>query len=619
MTSKKRVLFYGSVILLPVLFLIALEGILHVAGHGQRPGLFIPARLDGARHEYLMVNPQVAERFFPGDGFIPRPPHELFLRNKPRNGYRIFVMGGSTAAGWPYPNNVLFSRILRQRLADTFPDREFEIINTGMAAVNSYTLLDFMDEIIKQEPDAILIYAGHNEFYGAFGAASTISFGRVRQVVKLALSLQRFRTVMLLRGLITAVRSWTGQGPGDNGRRHPTLMSQVIGQTSILLGSPLYEQGRRQFQDNLREILQKARDSGVPVVLSELVSNVRDHRPFASEGTAILPPSGDVYEQARKLESENTMEEARLAYDRAKDLDTMRFRASEDFNQVIHHMAGEFGVPVVPMKEYFEAASPHRLIGNNLMLEHLHPNVDGHFLMSDAFFDTLHRHGFIEKKWDPHIIRPASYYRDTWGITELDRALGKIRVMNLMDHWPFKPESESRQAAKNYVPTSQAEVLAQQVFFERVSFKDAHREMAGYFMSQGRHGLAVKEYEAILAADPLDLKSCHDAASFFLDVGAFDAARPFLERILKLSDSGFAYKWTGQLLLFSDKLHEGIPYLEKALQYLPGDPQLLFNLTRAYILTGQTDKAGRSFAALEQADPRFPDITRLKAMLDQMN
>jgi lysophospholipase L1-like esterase len=417
MINRKLFLFRINLFFIPFIFIALFEGALHFTDYGNRQDLFISARVDLNDRDYLMVNPGVAERYFSKNGYVPRPPYELFLKYKPHNGYRIFIMGGSTAAGWPYPNNVLFSRILRQRLADTFDDRKIEIINTGIAAINSYTLIDFMDEILEHQPDAILIYAGHNEFYGAFGAASTISSSNIRGIVNLYLSLQKFRTVRLFRDLTLSIRSKLSQSSSDDKSRHPTLMSQVIGQESILLGSPAYERGKLQFQGNLRDILNKTRDAGVPVIVSELVSNVHDHEPFVSEGSPDLEPADAVYQQARKLELGNSMEAAYRLYYRAKDLDAMRFRASEDFNKIIHEVAGEYGIPLVPMKSYFEAASPNRFIGNNVMLEHLHPNVEGHFIMSKAFFDAMRRNGFIEEKWDENKILSDSYYRQSWGST----------------------------------------------------------------------------------------------------------------------------------------------------------------------------------------------------------
>jgi len=81
----------------------------------------------------------------------------------------------------------MFSRILNQRLSDAFPEKQIEIVNTATAAINSYALLDFMDEILEKQPDAILIYAGHNEFYGALGVASTETLGKFRPLIKLYL------------------------------------------------------------------------------------------------------------------------------------------------------------------------------------------------------------------------------------------------------------------------------------------------------------------------------------------------------------------------------------------------------------------------------------------------
>ena len=56
--------------------------------------------------------------------------NDLFLKEKPKNGYRIFVMGGSTAAGYPYGENLMFSRILNKSLSVTFPEKKIEVINT---------------------------------------------------------------------------------------------------------------------------------------------------------------------------------------------------------------------------------------------------------------------------------------------------------------------------------------------------------------------------------------------------------------------------------------------------------------------------------------------------------
>ena len=90
---------------------------------------------------------------------------------------RIFVLGESTTIGYPFFHNGSFHRWLQYRLMHTFPDRQFEIINLSLTAVNSYTVLGFAKELIRYKPDAVLIYTGHNEFYGTLGVGSSSRIG----------------------------------------------------------------------------------------------------------------------------------------------------------------------------------------------------------------------------------------------------------------------------------------------------------------------------------------------------------------------------------------------------------------------------------------------------------
>jgi len=201
--TRKRI-FTFIIILLPVLFIVFLELGLRVFKFGGDLSLFILAPEDVS--DYMMCNPNVGRRYFFIQKTTPKPTKDLFLKKKPSNSYRIFVVGESTAAGFPYGNNVTFSRILNYRLSDTFPDKRIEIVNVAMSAICSYTLLDFVDEILENEPDAILIYAGHNEFYGALGVASVESLGKMRGFVKTYLKLKRFKTFLLVRNLIGQIR-----------------------------------------------------------------------------------------------------------------------------------------------------------------------------------------------------------------------------------------------------------------------------------------------------------------------------------------------------------------------------------------------------------------------------
>jgi hypothetical protein len=85
------------------------------------------------------------------------------------------ILGESSAAGFPFEPNGGFSRFLDQRLSILYPKKKFEIVNLGIAAINSYAIMDILEDVIDQKPDLVLIYTGHNEYYGALGAASVTS------------------------------------------------------------------------------------------------------------------------------------------------------------------------------------------------------------------------------------------------------------------------------------------------------------------------------------------------------------------------------------------------------------------------------------------------------------
>ncbi|MDH3589898.1 MAG: SGNH/GDSL hydrolase family protein, partial [Gammaproteobacteria bacterium] len=167
----RRRVFMLVALVIPVLFFVLVEGVLRLAGAGDEFPLFIP---HPQQSDYLLANPQVLTRFF---GDLKKTPSMkietvYFKAKKPAKGLRIVVQGGSSAAGFPYGFGGSLTGMLEQRLRRSYPDREIEVVNTAMSAVNSYALLAFADEIIAQHPDAVLVYAGHNEYLGILGVGS---------------------------------------------------------------------------------------------------------------------------------------------------------------------------------------------------------------------------------------------------------------------------------------------------------------------------------------------------------------------------------------------------------------------------------------------------------------
>ena len=599
--AKKR-LFTLLTVALPIVLLLLFEGLLRLSGYGGDMRLFVPAPEEVSG--YLMVNREVGRRYFFMQSTLPKPPKDLLLKKKPDNGFRIFVLGGSTAAGFPYGNNVMFSRILQHHLTNLFPERRIEVINTAMAAVNSYTLLDFVDEILARQPDGLLLYAGHNEFYGAMGVDSMESLGQHRTVIRIYLSLKRFKIFVLLRDAIgMARRAFSRHLRGESdGDPTATLMARIVAEQTIPYQSPLFRRGEEQFRANLKALFRKVNEAGVALIASELVSNLSDQAPFVSVPYDTFPPADRVFRLAQKLENRGDYQDAGIAYTWAKDLDALRFRAPESFNRIIHQAAADFDFPVVAMKQAYARVSRNGLTGNRLILEHLHPNVRGYFLMAEAFCSTMRREGWIAENWPD---RSVQNLLPSWGITALDTAYADLSIHYLKGGWPFQPPGAANTSLQSYQRATRVESLAVKILVQPdFSLELGHLELAEYYQQQELWQLAYDEYKALFYTIPYETLFYRRAAEMLLRMGDYDGIVPVLSRSNTYTETAFAHKWVGQSLLMSGQLDTAIVHLERA-RALSGEPdeQLLYNLGRAYLKTGDIEKS-RSLV-LELGESRF--------------
>ena len=599
----KKMLLNLILISLPVVLLILLEIALRVFGYGTDLRLF---KQSPSNKGYFEINQKVAKRFF-SKLEISIPPKGLFLIHKPDSCFRIFVMGESAAMGFPYETGNSFSNILQSRLQDVFPRKHIEIINTAMTAVNSYTLLDFTDEILKQNPDAIVIYTGHNEYYGALGVGSVENGGNIRWLKLLQLKLIHFRIYQLVQNLINAIsKSFLSV---NNTWRRETLMERIVKDKAIAYKSKLYNDGIEQFRDNMGDLLKKARNAGVRVIISDLACNVRDIKPFKSVASSGYPEAKDVYEDARKLESNGDFNNAREKYYEAKDLDAIRFRASEDFNNTIVELGNKYNAIVVPMKSYFEQHSPHSLIGNNLMTEHLHPNIDGYFLMADVFFNTLRHAKMIDNYWDTTLIKPSSYYRNNWGFTALDSLVADLKIKKLKAGWPFQPDTVVNRFKFTYKPTSYEDSMAFLcIKYSNFSIDNIHEKMALYYSGQGNYYKAYKEYYSLIKCHPFDNDLYLTGFNYLLKAKEYIKACDLLASMPGIDTSYSALIQIGEIYSEHNELKKAIHYLEiagKCPKSETDTKSYLYFIYDAYRKAGLKEKADAIAKKISVFKPQF--------------
>jgi tetratricopeptide (TPR) repeat protein len=465
---------------LPFLLLGLVETGLRLGGFGRDlEPLFIPAPNQPA---YLQANPRAVTRLFLDPAQAPSVSIETayFVAAKPEGTFRVFVQGESSAAGFPYGLGASLAGILDQRLERAFPSREIEVISTAMAAVNSYALLDFADQIIAQRPDAIVIYAGHNEYLGILGVGSSFRFGNGGGATRLFLALRELRLFQALDRLYRHLRP--APVPASAPASGDSLMARVAGERSIALGSPLYEAGLQQFRRNLGTLLAKYRAAGIPVFVGTLLSNERDQPPLAKLGGDTGDTAGaaqTAFDAARDAEDAGHFDAAREGYAWARDLDPLRFRAPSDFNRVVAEQAAREGARLVDVRAAFVAASREGLVGRTLLLEHVHPNLEGYFLLADAFHDALLAAGL---PGTPEVVVDDARARREIPASEIDHWLGDFKVRKITAGWPFRMPPDELVLPS---PATEGERLAQEVFHSRLDWASAQDRLRRYQQAQG--------------------------------------------------------------------------------------------------------------------------------------
>jgi len=641
--SRKKWAFYGLMWTIPVLFFALVEGGLRIVGFGEDYPLFVPVEVSS---DYLVMNREVSRRYFSREVRVPTGLHDAFRAKKDSSTIRIFVQGGSSAAGYPYYYGGSFSRMLEQRLQQSWPTFHVEVVNVAMAAVNSYTILDQVDEILDHSPDAVLIYAGHNEFYGALGIGSSQSLGQHRSVVNIYLQLQSLRILQILRTGLMKASEVAIQREG----RSSTLMERMVGRQSIPWKSRIYQAGMKQFRGNLRSILKKYHHHDVPVFIGTIASNERSHAPFQSGLSSSTNPDlwENAYETALRADStpqsiqqikrviridsmaakswftlaalldvQGEYDEARDAYIQAKDLDQLRFRGTEEVNQIIREESFLWGALLVDTQGALRQSSNDKIIGSDLMLEHLHPNLEGYFILADAFYKAINDsqiHG------EPKNYVPKETARSEVLFTEVDSIFGELRLQKLLGSWPFQPLDGITALEPDTITTkSRAEELAHLLDQGEIQWFAATDQLRSYYFSKGQYHRALRASLALLQEFPyLPLPYAY-AGDVLAAQGRLDEAVEYYGAANDLEESALIHFNLGLIYQRKRELELAQEHLERSTALDSTAPEFQLQLARNHILMGDLVNAQMAVDALLELAPEHESGQALKQLLTRGN
>ncbi len=276
LSKGKNVVFKTFTVLFLCIVLLLIEVVLRFTQYGNNLDLVNKKTIDGK--EFYEINRNVGKRYFAHSGIsIPEPADDKFEVRKSKNTRRIFCLGESTMAGFPYDFNATAPGFLRDRLTSLHPNYNIEIINVGLSAISSYVILDFMQDLISYEPDLFIVYSGHNEFYGAYGVGSAVNIPGGELVTRITLYLLRYKTFLLMRDVFTWMNALFSTPVSKS---DVTLMEQMVGQQTIPYHSRAYNEAREAYNHNIAAMITLAQKHHVPIMFSALVSNLSHQPPF---------------------------------------------------------------------------------------------------------------------------------------------------------------------------------------------------------------------------------------------------------------------------------------------------------------------------------------------------
>jgi tetratricopeptide (TPR) repeat protein len=655
LSPGRRAAFFAITLSLPLLLFGLLETGLRIVHYGPDLSLFTTEVLHGTT--YHIMNPGVKNRYFSRVEFSPSTSPDYFLVPKPAGAYRIFCLGGSTTVGYPYWFNGSFSSFLRDRLRATFPDRAIEVINVGMTATNSHTVLDVTRDVVSFEPDLIVVYDGHNEFYGALGVSSRESLGASRWLTKVYLRLVHWRTFLLLRDAYGRIAGWFAS-PAAGEKDAGTMMERLARGQYIGLGSPTYAKALEIFRDNLAETRELCARHGIPLLLATQVSNLRDLPPFVSEGApgtsaatgsrvgtaearglaregkfdraldrfrGVLAAdslyAAAHYGAARCLDTLGRTAEALVEYRKARDSDQLRFRTSTDFNKAIRQAADGTVATTVDVEQALAAESRGGIVGRELIVEHLHPNSRGYFLIAKAYAAAMRARGLIAPPtvWTERDTVTDAQLWNGRHVTELDERTARRRTEVLTAGWPFVDRYPE-------VPTVAArDTLGQ--FAEAMTrghwnWLRAHETTAEFYAAKGAWDNAEREYRTILNQIPSDLNTYLTLAKLYLDQRRVAEMEAVLLASLKVQKTILATRAIADAEMEVGRPAAAIPFYEQTMEFPQRPAEQVDNGYRlgvAYLRAGMPKKASDTMLKVLKIRPDFqPAIEILSQASEQL-
>ena len=556
------ILFYTIFI---VLFFILLEILLIIINYGND---FSPFIKHNTLEKYYIDNTHYANKYYlPEKASKSHKVKNLFLTKKPSDTKRGFVIGGSTAEGFPYFSNQSFGKIIEGALNYSKNRYKFEILNLSFSAMSSYYVNDTMKKLKKYDPDFFIIYSGQNEYYGSI-SATTSKFHIFR---KMYIFLRNFRTVQLIQNL--SVRRG-----GVKSNENKTLMEEQFNDKSLERNEKYDQYVAKCYIKNIENSIKLYTNKNIPIFLIEPISNFIDMPPFESKDedkhSELIIEYNDAIEKKdinrvvtieSKINSELFNKNAHFKYLQAKkenilnnyvdlekyieakDLDMNPFRARSNINRALKEFSNKNKYKNLKFIELLDIIKNdyNSSFDNSIFIDHLHFNRNGQKLIAKIITENIlsYYSDMINTTQQPfkeklnefysndELIEKYIHYFPTYDDTSVF-----LRMHGLINSSPFKDMKIKYE--ENPLPIN--EITKNQPLLDQLSktsdFTNILKIIQKKYMDEKNINSLIKIFSSLMFSYPLEYENYYSLCYLYEQLKQYDNVEYYLIRGVLVSD-----------------------------------------------------------------------------------
>ncbi|MCH8828538.1 MAG: SGNH/GDSL hydrolase family protein [Planctomycetes bacterium] len=407
---------------------------------------------------------------------------ESFPAEKGAKTFRVFCLGGSTVQGRPYSKPTAFTTWLQLSLTAGDSRRNWEVVNCGGVSYASYRLTPILKECLTHQPDLIILCTGHNEFL------EDRSYAHIKHAPKYVTvplnAVSQLRTFTLLR---SALFRAAGRDKSRVSPDRPQLKTKVDALLDYRNGIKAYHRDEKwragvieHYGFNVRRMIRLCQSAGVPVILVLPPSNLRNCPPFKSQHKDGLTKSQQIqwetlsrearqfyrtdwskaaalFERAISIDGEYAIGHFKLAlcYDglwlktgdpqwrkrayqsflKARELDICPLRMIEPLEESLRRIAIATKTPLIDAHELLESKTPDRILGDNLLVDHIHPTpLRGHQIIAHALAKEMQRQDWFQPNRHWKSRRDDAFTKQVQSLDKLYFPHGK-RTLEALHSW----------------------------------------------------------------------------------------------------------------------------------------------------------------------------------------